>query len=204
MESGFTDEDGGVAPRIVRGMVRPAEAWRAIDVAPIGVASLIAWLVPFAAIGPAAQLAGRLMFGLSGWGGADRPSLALLSAKAVAGFASGATSTALVVLVLAVLAPPFGGVFSPIRAAKLVIFSAVPVGLAGVFALYPPLAGFAMLGIVYAIYLFWIGLPIMLRVPAARAPAVFAVTLIVAVALWMIAGTVTNALVAPAVPMIGG
>lgn len=196
------DEMAGAARRIARFALRPASEWRAIDAAPIGLAAIVAvWVLPFAAIRPLARLIGQLVFGLAGWGPGWRPSVALLASKALIGFASNVLGLMLLALILAAIAPLFGGERSLMRAAKLMAFSAVPVGLAGVFALYPPLAIFEILGL-YGAYLFWTGLPILLRIPADRVSALFATMFVVAFVVWIASGAIAGAMFVPAVPSI--
>jgi hypothetical protein len=67
-----------------------------------------------------------------------------------------------VAFVINALAPMFGGIRDFSRAFKVAAYAPTAAWVAGVFALIPVLAVFIILGL-YSIYLFFIGLPIMMR-----------------------------------------
>src|SRR3977135_357630 len=94
-------------------------------------------------------------------------------------------------LVIAVLAPRFGAQRDFAGALKLAVYSSTPVWLAGIFWLVPGLSFLVILGL-HGVYLLWAGLPILLRVPDAKALPYAAVVagcaLIVTVGLGRLAG----------------
>lgn len=134
------------------------------------------YILPLALIGPVCGYLGGMLFGVklgalvfppdpvsAGFGAATALLLHLLSLYLIA-------------KVIDALAPSFGGEANPTRAFKVAAYSATPVWLAGVFALYPP---FWILGIVglYSIYLVYRGLPILM---ATRTPRPWLYALLVA------------------------
>ncbi len=74
----------------------------------------------------------------------------------------------LVAVVIDVSARRFGGEKNFSNALKLSVYSHTPLWLAGIFLLIPGLSFLLILG-VYGIYLLWTGLPLLMRVPRARA-----------------------------------
>jgi Yip1 domain len=70
--------------------------------------------------------------------------------------------------VINLLVPRFGGEKSFSNALKLSVHSHTPLWLAGVFLLIPGLNFLLILG-VYGVYLLWVGLPMLMRVPNDRA-----------------------------------
>src|ERR1700704_2294153 len=70
--------------------------------------------------------------------------------------------------VINLLVPRFGGEKSFSNALKLSVYSHTPLWLAGVFLLIPGLNFLLILG-VYGVYLLWVGLPMLMRVPNDRA-----------------------------------
>ena len=63
------------------------------------------------------------------------------------------------------LAPTFSASKSQENALKLAVYSMTPAWLAGVFALIPGLGFLRFLALLYAIYLFWLGLPVLMKSP---------------------------------------
>jgi hypothetical protein len=71
-------------------------------------------------------------------------------------------------LIIDALAPRFGGQKDFTAALKLAAYSAIPVWLVGIFLLVPGLSFLIILGLQGA-YLLWVGLPVLMRVPAEKA-----------------------------------
>jgi hypothetical protein len=63
------------------------------------------------------------------------------------------------------LAPTFSASKNQQNALKLAVYSMTPVWLAGVFALIPGLEFVRYLAILYTIYVFWLGLPVLMKSP---------------------------------------
>ena len=92
-------------------------------------------------------------------------------------------------LIIDALAPRFGGQKDFAAALQLAVYSAIPVWLAGIFLLVPGLSFLIILGLQGA-YVLFAGLPVLMRVPAEKAPPYTAVVagcgLLVAVGLALI------------------
>src|SRR5262249_56987137 len=63
------------------------------------------------------------------------------------------------------LAPTFKSSGSTIQALKLVVYASTPVWVAGVLNLVPPLAPLILVAALYAVYLFYLGLPHLMKTP---------------------------------------
>uniref|UniRef100_UPI003F9A6B95 YIP1 family protein n=1 Tax=Roseiarcus sp. TaxID=1969460 RepID=UPI003F9A6B95 len=63
------------------------------------------------------------------------------------------------------LAPTFSAQKSPQNAMKLAVYSMTPVWLAGVFALIPGLGFLRLVALIYSVYVFWLGLPVLMKSP---------------------------------------
>ena len=74
----------------------------------------------------------------------------------------------IIACVINVLAPRFGGRKNFGNALKLSVYSHTPLWLAGIFLLIPGMNFLLILG-VYGLYLFWIGLPLLMQVPDDKA-----------------------------------
>jgi hypothetical protein len=96
-----------------------------------------------------------------------------------------------VAMAIDLLAAPFGGRRNFMNALKLSVYAYTPVWLAGIFLLMPGLRFLTILSL-YAGYLLWTGLPVLLDVPRARVPAFVAAILVIAVALTLLLALATS------------
>jgi hypothetical protein len=65
-------------------------------------------------------------------------------------------------------APTFSAPRSQENAMKLAVYSMTPAWLAGVFWLIPGLGFLRLLALLYSVYVFWLGLPILMKPPQER------------------------------------
>ncbi len=152
-------------------VLSPAAEWRAIEPETGDTGYLFANYVAFlAAIPPVCVFLRR---GLFGWGGMD------LRQVYHGGFFSSLFGAAVHYLVAFVvvyamaliidgLAPTFSGQKNQENAMKLAVYSMTPAWLAGVFALIPGLGFLRLLALLYGVYVFWLGLPILMKPPQDR------------------------------------
>jgi Yip1 domain len=63
------------------------------------------------------------------------------------------------------LAPTFSAPKNQPNAMKLAVYSMTPIWLAGVFALIPGLGFLRLVALAYGVYVFWLGLPILMKSP---------------------------------------
>ncbi|MFN6955258.1 MAG: YIP1 family protein [Acetobacteraceae bacterium] len=119
---------------------------------------LVKWAVPVSAVPAVASFLGALLFVLGfGWIGP-------LLVSAVVGYVLGLVGVFVVAKIVEILAPRFGGSADAGGAMKLAVYAPTAGWLAGIFLLIPPLGFLAILGL-YSLYLFWIAIPILTRVP---------------------------------------
>jgi hypothetical protein len=93
------------------------------------------------------------------------------------------------------LAPTFQSRSSPVQALKLVIYAMTPVWVAGVLNLVPALAVLVILAGLYAIYLFYLGLPSVMGTPADKVIPYMAVSAVVVIVVSIVLGMITAAAV---------
>jgi hypothetical protein len=90
------------------------------------------------------------------------------------------------------LAPKFGGERDALRALKLVAYSYTPAWLAGIVYLVPALSGLSLFGTVYGLYLLYLGLPVLMRVPKEQAAGLAIAIVVGAAALSVAVGLLTS------------
>jgi hypothetical protein len=182
----------GMVERVKAILMQPQVEWDRIDAEPMTERDILtSWVVPLAAIGPIAGLIGQQLFGWGAFGASFRPSLAFSLVMAVLGFVMSLIGVWVLAKVIDALAPTFGAVKNPIAAMKVAAFSATATWIAGVFQIVPVLAFLGLLGL-YSLYLLWLGLPRLMRVPADKAVGYYVATLVVAILINIVVGTVVS------------
>jgi len=103
-------------------------------------------------------------------------------------------------LIVDALAPSFGGTRDRLRALKLVVYGSTAAMVGGVFSLLPALWILGLLAALYSIYLFYLGLPTLMKCPQDKAAAYTAVVAVIGI----VGGMVVGALAAASLPGMHG
>jgi len=82
---------------------------------------------------------------------------------------------------ISLLAPSFGGQTSLLSGLKLTVYASTPAMLAGVFGAMPGLGFLALVGGLYALYLVYLGLPVLMKCPQEKSLPYLAVAAIVGI-----------------------
>jgi hypothetical protein len=182
------DQSTGMVDRIKRLLTAPAQEWPRIDAEPMTIKGIfMSWVVPLAAIGPVAHFIGMVVFGVGFLGISYRPPISVALGDAATMYVLSLISTYLMALVIDWLAPNFGATKNPVAAVKLVAFSMTASWVAGVLLILPSLTMIALLVGLYSIYLLWVGLPVLMKVPADKAPGYIVASILVCAVLLAIA-----------------
>lgn len=96
-------------------------------------------------------------------------------------------------MIVDALAPTFGGTKSQSNALKLVVYAMTPIWLVGVFALIPGLHILRILGL-YGLYLFWLGLPLLMRAPEDKSTPYAAAVVVCGIVLSLVVGAIVFAI----------
>jgi len=179
--------------RVKNILTSPKQEWTVIDAEPVNVGELLTkYVLPLAAIGPIATLIGMSVFG---FGGLFRVPIGTGLMAAIVSFVLAVAGVFILAWVINALAPNFGGQQSMHQAIKVAAYSATPQWIAGIFGLVPALLPLAMLAGLYGLYLFYLGLPILMKVPQEKAMIYTVVVIVAAVVLFLVAGAVTGGIV---------
>ena len=166
----------GMIQRIVALLLHPRSEWARIDAEPATVRGIMTgWVMPLAAIGPVAKLAGSQLFDGGRYGAAMAPRLTTSLTEAVMGYALSLLAIYLLSRLINGLGPNFGGKRDPVAAMKVAGYGATAAYLAGAFQLVHILEWFEVLGL-YSLYLIFVGLPAVMHAPRKR---VFVFTVVV-------------------------
>ena len=97
-------------------------------------------------------------------------------------------------VVIEKLAPTFESRGDTAQALKLVVYSMTPVWIAGVLNLVPVLAALGIIAALYAVYLFYLGLPPVMATPADKVIPYMVVSVLVMIIVWFILGSIAAAM----------
>lgn len=199
----------GVFDRARDILMKPAAEWRVIDAEPATVGSVfVPYALILAAIGPIAGLIGGQLFGMSFGLFSWTPPIGTAIATAVIGYVISLVMVFAVALVIDALAPNFGGTKNQVQATKVAVYSWTAAWVAGIISLIPALGIVALIGVIYSLYLLYLGLPILMRVPAEKHAGYAVVVILAIIVLFILVGYIVmqitwRMLVGGMVPGIG-
>lgn len=185
----------GLVTRALNLLLHPQGTWDVIEAEPATIEGLYkGWVLPLAAIPAVGRMIGLLSFGgIQIFGVRYQPGFAAIVGDAVASYALTLISVYLLALVIDQFAIQFGGERSRTQAFKVVAYSGTAAWVSGVFMLLPTVGGlFALLGGLYSLYLLYLGLPKLMRSDPHLTLNYFALTLVAAVILALIIGSLTS------------
>jgi hypothetical protein len=187
-----------LVPRATNILTRPDSEWGAIAAEPTDAATLIrGYAAPLAAIPAICRWIGFTVIGLGvPYFGTYRIGLVRGFANAVVSWVFALVGVYIAAVVIDKLAPSFKSSGGTIQALKLVVYASTPVWVAGVLYLMPALSPLIVIAALYAIYLFYVGLPSVMHTPGEQvipymivsALVVIVVTMCLAVVASVIAG----------------
>ncbi len=104
------------------------------------------------------------------------------------------------------LAPSFDGQKSLNQALKLTAYAMTASWVAGIFVIVPFLGWLlSLLGAIYALYLFYLGAPVLMKVPEQKVMGYTAVVVVIAIVIWWVIGVIIAGMLGMgAVGMVGG
>lgn len=184
----------GLVDRIKSILLKPAETWEVIDREPATVAGLYkGYIVPLAAIPVVCAFIGSVVFGHSGFGVTIRPGIIPSLMSGIITYVMSLIMVYVLALIIEALAPSFDGVKDRMKALKVAAYSYTAAWVAGVFYIFPALSIVALIGGLYAFYLLYVGLPILMKSPKDKATTYTVVTVIVAIVLSIVVTVVVGA-----------
>ncbi len=146
-------------------IMTPKTEWGVIDAEPATVQGLYtSYVLILAAIGPIAMLIGQQVFGWGAMGITVKPPLNYSIGLAVISYVLGLASVYVMALIIDALAPSFNGTKNQIQAFKVAAYAPTAAWLAGIFQIVPALAFLAIVGL-YSLYLYYLGMARLMRVP---------------------------------------
>lgn len=176
-------------------ILTPKTEWPRIDAEPATIGGIYtSYVVILAAIGPIAMLIGHQLVGISVLGVSYKPSIGYSVGFAVLTYILSLISVYVMSLIIDALAPNFGGTKDPVKAFKVAAYASTAAWLAGIFQIIPSLGFLAIIGL-YSLYLLYLGLPLLMRVPQDKAVGYTVVVIVVYIVVYFVAAMIVGALV---------
>jgi hypothetical protein len=183
--------------RVKNILVSPRTEWPVIDAEPASVSSLYTgYIIPLAALRSICAAIGMVAFGYSNFmGGRIRLSLTTALTAAVVSFVMQLVGVYLFAFIVDALAPTFGATKNMVQALKVAAYSATPVWILGILAIFPMLAApLGLIGLLYMLYLFYLGLPFCMKAPEDKTIAYALVSIVCMFIVVIIIGTILGVL----------
>lgn len=145
-------------------MTRPLAEWQIIAAEPAEASALFkSYVVPLAALPAVGGLVGTAIANTEGLGPGG------LIGSAVTGYLLSLLGVFVLAKIVAMLAPRFGGLADPVAAMKLAAYAPTASMLGGACLIIPWVGWLpALAGALYSLFLFYVGTPIVMRIPRER------------------------------------
>jgi len=176
-------------------VLTPTSEWQAILPESTTTAELYrGYVVPLAAIGPVAQFIGISLVGISTpFFGTYRLPFAWALSQSVVHYVLGLVGVYIISLIVNALAPTFGGEKQPQQALKVTVYAFTPAWLAGVLHLLPSIWILGLLASLYSLYVLYLGLPVLMKAPPAKAVGYTAAVVVCAFVVMLVIGAAAAA-----------
>ncbi len=183
-----------IQARVTKILTDPKAEWPVIDAESTTVEKLYkGYIMPLAAIPVVASFIGSSILGLGLFG---RTPIVMGFIAMIVAYALSLVAVYIAGIVVSRLAPTFQSTPNDTQALKLVAYAETPVWIAGALRIVPLLGGLAgLVGGLYAIYLFYLGLPVMMKTPQDKVIPYMVVAALVIIVLMFVVGAITAAVV---------
>ena len=178
-------------------IMQPAATWSAIAAEPGSQASLLQnYAAPLAAIPAICGWIGMSVIGISvPFVGTIRTGFIRGCVGAIVGWVLALVGVWVGAFVVQKLAPTFQSKDDTLQATKIVVYASTPMWVAGVLRLLPVLSPLLIIAALYAIYLFYLGLPPVMSTPRDKVIPYMVVSALVIIVVSIVIGMISAALV---------
>jgi hypothetical protein len=171
-------------------ITQPAETWSVIAAETATPADIFrGYIVPLALIAPVCTFLSTILF--------SHRSIVIALIVAVVAFVLELVNVVIVAFIVNALAPSFGAAQDRVAALKLVAYSYTPRWIAGIATLLPVVGALLVLvATLYGLYLMYLGIPPVMKVPQERAVGYTLVVVVAAIVLGAVVAIVAGILLA--------
>jgi len=184
-----------IVQRVKDIILKPTDTWAQTKTEQTTIRELYtSYAMILAAIPPIASFIGMSLLGYSFFRFSYRLSFGWGISHAVVSYILSLVGIYVVALIINALAPNFGSQKNMINAMKVAVYSWTPSWIAGILMIIPALAPIAMLLSLYSLYLFYLGLPVLMDTPKDKAMGYCIVTIVVSIVVFILIGVISNSL----------
>ena len=178
--------------RVTRILKQPKLEWPVIEAEPSDIATLYrSYIMPLAAIPAICGFIGMVVIGISlPFVGRYRYGIAEALRVEIFQYVGQLISCFVAAFVIAKLAPTFNSRDDQVQALKLVAYSMTPVWIAGVLNLIPVLAVLIIFAAIYSIYLYYLGVPVLMKTPQDKVIPYMVVSVLAIIVVWFVIGAI--------------
>ncbi|HLK90605.1 MAG TPA: Yip1 family protein [Polyangia bacterium] len=175
--------------------LKPNAEWPVIDGETTSTRDLmVGYAVPLAAIGPIASFVGGVAIGRTiPFIGTYHVPVGSALTLAVVSYVLSLVGIFVLSLIVNALAPSFGGQKNSAQALKVAVYAYTPAWIGGIFTILFSLSFLAIVAGLYGIYLFYLGLPILMKSPKEKSAGYTVVVILCAIVLYVVIGAVVGA-----------
>lgn len=183
----------GITDRVKNILTKPAAEWDRIEAEKTTIPDLYKNYAALLAVLPA--VASFIKMSIFGYGfGATTIRMPIVHGlgAAIGSYIIGLIGVGVLAIVVDFLAPKFGGQANQLNAFKLSIYSMTAAWLAGACLVIPVVGGLLSLAGLYSLYLFYLGVPKLMKCPPSNAAIFTVVALVVNAIVMMIITAITH------------
>lgn len=176
-------------------ILKPSQTWIEIKEEKTTISELYtSYAAILAAIPAVAQLIGFGLIGHSVLGTYIRWGIGRAFGHALLFYILSLVGIYVVALITDALAPSFGSKKNILNAFKTVVFSMTPGWVGGIFYIIPPLSILAILAALYGIYLFYLGLPVLMETPKEKSIGYVVIVIVLTFVVNIVIGAIAGAI----------
>src|SRR4026207_688333 len=171
--------------RVINILSKPAQEWPVIASESTDVAALYKeYIIPLAAIPAICGFLGMRLIGVT--------SMVSGLASLIVGYVLSLVGIFVAAFIVDKLAPSFQSSGGIVQALKMVAFASTPSWVAGVLQLVPLLGALALLAVLYGVYLFYLGLPSVMKTPPDKVIPYMVVSAVVIIVISVVTASISG------------
>ncbi|MGQ9695034.1 MAG: Yip1 family protein [Thermodesulfobacteriota bacterium] len=176
-------------------ILKPSQTWPEIKEEKTTISELYtSYAAILVAIPAVAQLIGYGLIGHSVFGVHIRWGIGRAFGHAILFYILSLVGIYVVAFITDALAPSFGSKKNILHAFKTVVYSMTPGWVGGIFHIIPPLSILAILSALYGIYLFYLGLPVLMETPKEKSIGYIVMVIILSFIVNIVIGAIAGAI----------
>jgi Yip1 domain len=175
-------------------LLKPKEEWAKIEPETATTQTLYThYVLILAAVPVICGFIGGVVFGYGAFGFSYHPSIGSALTSAIVRYVLTLVGVFVWALIIDALAPTFGSQKNQIQALKLAVYSGTAGWVASCVMIFPPLGILSLAGL-YGLYLFYVGLPVMMKTPQDKVLPYMATVIVAGIVVYVVIFLIVGAI----------